>query len=340
MLEKLTVRRKEKEMTIQDFVLRAEAAAAALFEESGDGQIDIDSVEVVKANDSRLHGLRLARGGENAGWNVYIDDLYERHLEGDDLDSLLEEAARRCKEGLGFRAPVTPADLKLDFDSIRDRLSVRLLGTAHNMSYMDGKPYIDTGCGLALVATIGCDSGEASEWFLTVTDDLLKSEIKAGREELLTAALGNAVKTEPPVLVSLEEYVHANYNDSVTVQNYMENPDIDDYLRRRALMLSNESALFGAAVLFYPGVTEKIADILGCGYYVLPSSIHEVMIISEAAEPDLRGMTETVAEANRFVVDWRDFLSDHVYYYDAGQKKLSVVTGPFKCDNDCRRFTA
>lgn len=340
MLAKLKVRRKEQDMTIQDFVLRVEAAAAALFEEAGAGAIDIDSVEVVKANDNRLHGLRLAHGGEHAGWNVYIDDLYERYLDGDDLDDLLKEAACRCAEGLTFRAPLSPDELKLDLDSVRDRLSVRLLGIAHNMSYMDGKPYIDTGCGLAMVATIGCDSPEADEWFLTVTDDLLRGEIKVGREELLTAALGNAVKTEPPMLVSLEEYVHANYNDSIRVQNYLEDPDMDERRRHSALMLSNERAFFGAAALFYPGVTEQIAEILRCGYYVLPSSVHELMIIPEAAEPDVRGMIATVAEANRTVVDRSDFLSDDVLYYDAVQKKLSVVTGPRKCDNDCRRFTA
>jgi hypothetical protein len=87
-------------------------------------------------------------------------------------------------------------------------------------------------------------------------------------------------------------------------------------------------------------VIERIADVLGCGYFVLPSSVHEVMIISEAAEPDIRGMMETVKEANRTVVNRSDFLSDDVLYYDTKSEKLRVVTGNRKCDNDCRRFTA
>ncbi len=340
MLEKLTVRRREKDMTIQDFMLKAEKAAQEHFERTDSGKITTERIEIVKANDARVHGLRLSREGECAGWNVYLDDLYERYQEGDDLECLMEEAALRCEEGLGFRAPLSPDDLRLDFDNIRDRLSVRLLGVTHNMSYMDGKPYIDAGCGLALIATIGCDSGAANEWFLSVTDELLRNEIRTSREELLTAALENAVKNEPPVLVSLEDYVHSGYSDSVTAKNYLEEPDIDEYRRCRALMLTNENMFFGAAVLFYPGVTERIADVLGCGYFVLPSSVHEVMIISEAAEPDIRGMMETVKEANRTVVNRSDFLSDDVLYYDTKSEKLRVVTGNRKCDNDCRRFTA
>ena len=333
-------RRREEVMTIQDFILKAEKAACEHFEKMDAGRMNIEHVEIVKANDARVHGLRLAHEGECAGWNVYLDDLYERYHEGEDLDMLLEEAAFRCEEGLGFRAPVSPEDMRLDFESIRNRLSVRLLGVTHNMSYMDGKPYIDTGCGLAMIATIGCDSMGSNEWFLSVTDEILRKEIRTTREELLTAALENAVKTEPPVLVSLEDYVRANYGSAASVQNFLEDPDIDEYRRSRALMLSNESMFFGAAALFYPGVTERIAEILRCGYYVLPSSVHEVMIISDAAEPDVFGMMETVKEANRTVVNRSDFLSDDVLRYDTAEKKLSVVTGHCKCDNDFRRFTA
>ena len=327
-------------MTIQDFVIKAERKAAEHFESIGAGRITTDSVEVVKANDERLHGLRLAREGELAGWNVYLDDLYEKYRDGEDLDGLLREAALRCEEGLGFRAPLSPDALKLDFDSIRDRLSVRLLGIENNMSYMNGKPYIDTGCGLAMVAVIGCDGDPPGEWFVSVTNDLLRTEIRAGGEELLTAAFANTIENEPPVLVSLEDHIHASCVDSIHVQNYLKDPVIDEYRKHRALMLSNGSMFFGAAALFYPGVKERITDILGCGYYVLPSSVHELMIISEEAEPDVQAMAETVIEANRTVVDRSEVLSDQVLYYDPESGKLSVVTGQSKCDNDCRRFSA
>ena len=58
------VRRREEEMTIQDFILKAEAAAAEMFDEKNAGRISIEKVEVVKTNDTRLHGLRLAHEGE------------------------------------------------------------------------------------------------------------------------------------------------------------------------------------------------------------------------------------------------------------------------------------
>ena len=47
----------------------------------------------------------------------------------------------------------------------------------------------------------------------------------------------------------------------------------------RLYVLSNESIRFGAAALFYPGVIEKIGKSIPEGFYVLPSSIHEVLIL-------------------------------------------------------------
>lgn len=312
-------------MTIQDFMLQAQSAVSDHMKQARGMTVDIAQEEIIKANDCRVYGLRMTPEGANAGWTVYLNDLYARYEGGEDLAALMAEAAGRCEDGLSFGAPVSPEDLRLDFDSIRDRLSVRLLGVMNNLSYMAGRPYIDAGCGLALIAVIGCDSTPRNEWFLSVTDELLACEIGCSREELLTAALENTVKTEPPLLVSLADYIFAGYVSSAGAVNYLEQPDMDPRKLMGAFMLTNSSTFFGAAVLFYPGMLERIAEIFGCGYYVLPSSVHEVMLVPDAAEPDVAGMAETVREANSTVVDRTDLLSDSVMHYDPAEGRLSTV---------------
>ena len=312
-------------MTIQDFMLEAESAVRDYFSKCDLGSIEVDQVEVVKANDTRLYGLRLVPKGAHAGWTVYLDDLYSRYEEGEAMDELLEEAAYRCEDGLEFEIPAEPNAMDLSFEKIRDRLSVRLLGIRNNMTYMAGRPYIDVGCGLALIPVINCERNVASEWVLAVTEDLLRSMIGCSREELLSAALENTVNLEPPVLMSLSDYVYSNFVRPVTVQNYLADPEMPPEKRKGALMLTNSSTFFGAAVLYYPGLREKIAALLGCGYYVLPSSVHEVMIIPDDAEPDLTQMKATVLEANASVVDRSELLSDNVMHYDPEKCELSIV---------------
>lgn len=314
-------------------MLEAGNAVREYFGECDRGVIDVESTEVVKLNDVRLYGLKLISEGANAGWTVYIDDLYRRYEEGEPLELLMDIAVSRCEESLMMEMPVVPHALKVDFETIRDRLTVRLLGIRNNMSYLAGKPYIDAGCGLALIAVINCEPGVMSEWVLVATDDLLRTEIRCGREELLTAALENTAAIEPPLLVRLSDYVYLNYLNahyekyagSQTFTNYMENPEAYSRTDEGALMLTNASAYFGSAALFYPGVQERIAEILGCGYYVLPSSVHEVMIIPDELSPGIREMKSTVLEANRYVVDREEQLSDDIYHYDPEKSSLSIV---------------
>ncbi len=312
-------------MTIHDFMLDTEKVVSEHFERKGLGDIKITQCEIVKLNDETLHGLNLTPEGQRAGWTLYFDDLYGRYENGESPAELLEEAAFRCEEVLDYELPAEPESLDLRFESIKDRLTVRLIGVRKNMRYMKGRPYIDVGCGLALISVINSERNVTSEWALSVTDELLRNEIRCGREELLTAALDNTVRIEPPVLTTLSECVYSNYVRRFRVNNYIEETTDRPEDVKAAFMLTNKSAFFGSAVLFYPGVMEKIASLFGCGYYVLPSSIHEVMIIPDAAGPDVPGMFHTVHEANTTVVDHCDLLSDDIFHYDPETCGLKIV---------------
>ena len=58
-------------------------------------------------------------------------------------------------------------------------------------------------------------------------------------------------------------------------------------------------------------------------FYVLPSSVHEVIIVTAAEAPEgSAGLSDMVSEINKTQVDAEEVLSDHVYYYDRDKKKL------------------
>ena len=88
-------------------------------------------------------------------------------------------------------------------------------------------------------------------------------------------------------------------------------------------VLTNKIRSFGAAVILYEGCLEMIAEFLEDNYYVLPSSIHEVIIVSEKDAPwGGVGLSEMVAEINMTQVDAEEVLSDSAYFYDREKKKL------------------
>lgn len=72
-------------------------------------------------------------------------------------------------------------------------------------------------------------------------------------------------------------------------------------------------------------VKEQAADILGEGYTVLPSSLHEVLLVPDSSQIPVRDLQNMVKETNRSQVEPKDILSDNIYHFDNFQGKLSTI---------------
>lgn len=88
-------------------------------------------------------------------------------------------------------------------------------------------------------------------------------------------------------------------------------------------VLTNQEKVNGANVMLCPVALQKVYEELGEPYYVLPSSIHEVMVVRESEDMDIGRMKETVKEVNLSTVEPEDLLSYEVFRYDG--RKLSVA---------------
>lgn len=79
---------------------------------------------------------------------------------------------------------------------------------------------------------------------------------------------------------------------------------------------------FGAKVMAYPGFFEYAAATVGCSYYILPSSMHELIILKDNTILSLEEIKDIVIEVNSTEVSDSDFLSNEVYHYDVNTKKF------------------
>ena len=80
-------------------------------------------------------------------------------------------------------------------------------------------------------------------------------------------------------------------------------------------VLTTKGAVNGAGILFCDSVLQKIHEKLG-DYFVLPSSIHELIIVPVSEGIDRDELTEMVKTINATEVAPADRLSDKVYLYD------------------------
>ena len=116
--------------------------------------------------------------------------------------------------------------------------------------------------------------------------------------------------TFKPMRVVIDELLSRPGEDNVLVDDIM-------------FVLTNPLRSFGAACILYPGILEQIACQLGENFYILPSSIHEVIMIAESRSPSVGELSLLVQNTNHTQVNPEEVLSDTVYYYNFQKREFS-----------------
>ena len=89
---------------------------------------------------------------------------------------------------------------------------------------------------------------------------------------------------------------------------------------------TNDKKVYGANCILDLGFMDEVATRLKGSFYILPSSVHEVLFIGEDILPP-ENLREIVCTVNIKEVSAKDKLSDSVYYYDADTREITFAGG-------------
>ena len=90
-------------------------------------------------------------------------------------------------------------------------------------------------------------------------------------------------------------------------------------------VLSNDKLINGATVITYPNVLKNIAEALECDFYIIPSSIHEVIILPDSISGAVSNLNSMIRTVNLEVVDRQEILSEHAYKYSLSTDKITSI---------------
>lgn len=122
-----------------------------------------------------------------------------------------------------------------------------------------------------------------------------------------------------------EKIMLRNLNEVIAEMMECGNEDAFPNPEPNLIILTNERMRYGAAMIFKSGVAEGIHQMLGSPYFIIPSSVHEVLIIPDTGEVNPEELLTMVKEVNRTEVAEEDILSAHVYRYDSTTGVATVV---------------
>lgn len=281
--------------------------------------VNINSV--TKNNDQTKHGITIRRSGYTSAPNIYLDDAYDEYKKGKSLERITSELIclrNKCKDEVEF-----DADLFTDYNWVRSRLGIRVVNRMKNARLLTDVPHRDF-ADLAVLFYVTIDDDSIGKGTILIHNEHMAMwDISSDR--LYEDAMASSLRNNPPYMADIVEAlidILRNDKDLKVLNLPLSDEELREKLQRslpeRGFMyvLSNQSKLNGASVIAYPGMLSDIADKLGCDYYLLPSSIHEVIILP-MSEDDERGeeLSMLVKDVNDSKLNPDEVLSDHAYRY-------------------------
>ncbi len=258
---------------------------------------------VTKHNRKRLHGCILQMPGAAAAPTFYLEDLYDAYRNGTAAEDLAQSLINFAKQNIHENVPGN-IDIE-DYESVRKNLGLCVLGIDNNKEYLKDILY-EKFEDLALVPMIFTDD-EYGQGHVKVRKDFLEMWNMTG-EEVLREAKENSPHLLPLTFRQIGE----------GIENNEPGQGIELFV------VSNIYYAGGAAVVFYPRVLECIGMALGRDLFVLPSSVNEMIVVTDAGQ-DPEELLTIVREVNRTQLPPGDVLTDAVYYYTRKNDRLRKI---------------
>lgn len=287
--------------TIRGFV-NAEMPGTSMYEK-----------RICKANEDYL-GLVVEIGRINPILN--LDELFTEYQNGKEIS----EICNSLISSLNFKPEVNTYKF-FDYESAKSRLFIKLVGVSENSDYLSDKVHRNQFETISIVPCAMFYENENGIVSAPVTKAVAESW-GIPEDQIIDDAIQNAPNVIPCEMKSLFEKLFEmmpglNLRPSAIHILPGHPAECDTYFAG--------ADHFGAACIFYPGFLENAADKLECNFFIIPSSIHEVLFVK-----DIRGVSadeyyETVTSINETEVSPADKLCDAVFYYDSHLDRLVKI---------------
>lgn len=294
-------------MNIEEF---RSVVAECITGKTGDRYTLINN-DTVKNNGLILHGLVFRREERVVSPSLYLDDLFDEYEKGKSIDEIAEQLI--SEEEKAWRGDDFDVDAFTDYDRVKNRLFIKLINTELNEEMLRDIPNrqfldlsmvvyakVDDMCGID--GTILIRREHAERWNVC-ENELIDTAVENTRN--------NGVRTEDMYdltqmfLKEMDERLAPNIGGS----------------GRNMLVLSNEKLIFGASAMIFEDVLKKICIENDTSYYIIPSSIHEVILIEkELVSGDVSELNSMIRQVNADALRPDEVLAEHAYFY-------SVSTG-------------
>ena len=281
------------------------------------------TAKVMKNNNIVLTGLSVRKDDEAVAPTLYLEDFYEMYENGETIQDIVSDIVSCFKDSKRSGPP--DVSFMDDFEKAREKLMYKTVNYSKNEAFLANVPhkrFLD----LAIIFYLFVTGDEFGAGSITVTNEWMKIW-GVDTDTLYEIAYKNTkdrfgftLNSITEVLKDLIPFVSSDKDetDDTLYDTIEKTEDMPMYV------LSNASRHFGASCILFNEVLNDFAKDISSDLFILPSSIHELIIIPDNGE-DPKVLQRMVMEVNSTQVSAQDVLSDNIYRFSRNTHALEAL---------------
>lgn len=275
--------------------------------------------DVRKNNGVVLRGLTVTQDDSNISPTIYLNSYYEEYIKG---RATLVNVVNDVMDTYRRNKVNQSVDMRyfLNYESVKERIIYKLVNTEKNKELLEDVPHIEF---LDLSIIFQClvsqeDLGRASILIHNVHLKLWEVSVDA----LYQAAKENTQRLQGYEIKGITEVLQ-EIMCAEEVENIVDEDCMSAFSGSVPMyVLSNKNRVEGAACMLYPNLIQDFAKAIQSSFYIIPSSIHELLLLPTEHLEESQEIKHMIREINDTQVSVEEILSYSLYLYDKEEQRI------------------
>lgn len=278
-------------------------------------------IQQISLNNNRKEDvLTILEPGLNISPSIYLEAYFQQLKREIPLSSVISQIYSYYQEHRSSHSIDT--SFFTCFDKVRSKIVYKLIHYESNKEFLKEVPWIPY-LDLAIVfycllsktptenASVLIRNEHLSLWDVSVGE--LLSLAEKNTPFLLSSCCDSLAELLLPLMEQLPLQEKKDTSNAL-----ISSSNVPMYV------LTNHQRFQGACCILYDHVLKEIADRLDCDLYILPSSVHEVILMPATVTESVLSLSQMVCEINQAEVASDEILSDHIYYYHRDTDSITM----------------
>ena len=275
-----------------------------------------------KRNGQVRHGIAFHNDRTNASPVIYLEEFYTRYQATGNFAGIID-----ILTDLYSRLPVIQVDERKlsDFSFAKDKITMKLINTEKTRAFLETVPHIPFyDLSIIFYQILKIEHGRIVD--MAISNELLE-KWHMDVETLHVCALSNYTRLSPVRFTSMKQQIldmGFPLHELIPESDGTLDEEMDEDLDTGMYLLSNERMTDGAVLITCKNLMDAIGHFFGENYYILPSSVHEVLLLPESKVLSKESLDMMVQDVNQTELMPEDYLSDHTYYFNRSEKNTTL----------------